>query len=36
MGEPCAWFEFMGTGPGCVISDPDAEHDGREPEYYSE
>lgn len=25
-------FGGLGTGPGCIIGDPDAEHCGREPE----
>ncbi len=25
-------YERFGNGPGCVYSDPDAEHDGREQE----
>ena len=32
--EKCAWFAGMGNGPGCIIGDPDAEHDGTENEEY--
>jgi hypothetical protein len=28
--EPCARFALAGDGPGCVYSDDDSEHDGRE------
>lgn len=31
--EACAYFALLGSGPGCKISDPDAEHDGAEPGY---
>ncbi len=28
--EDCAAFAVMGDGPGCIASDNDTEHDGRE------
>lgn len=31
--EGAACFAHLGSGPGCKISDPDAEHDGAEPNY---
>ena len=31
--EGAACFARLGSGPGCKISDPDAEHDGAEPGY---
>ena len=30
--EDC-FIHHYGTGPGCTISEPDAEHDGLEPDY---
>lgn len=28
--EWVAWFKGLNDGPGCIVSDPDSEHDGRE------
>lgn len=30
--EAAACFALSGYGPGCIITDCDSEHDGREPE----
>lgn len=30
--EWAAWFKGLKDGPGCVVGDPDLEHDGREQE----